>query len=197
MHWSVLSILTRELRAPAITTRIPQSFLRVQWIHPVSTTLRAGGTDLASSIPSDKRKKLSLDDVSVLEQPNINDPKRQTPRGTGVALETSPGWNPLHYRLSNEVDTRSIPAIEWTINHGAAPKNSVAILIVTVWVSAVGEIDHFHVENQQPGGDWVAEALSGFQTTVMEPATLAGVPVASTMTVEISLDNTNNEPGTN
>jgi hypothetical protein len=199
VHWLILGVLIQNLKDPAISPQVPRSSFQVRWINPAIKELRIESTELTSSSASGIRKKYSENSTtpSIVESPNTNDSKKQIDIETNIESKTSVGWNPRQYRSSQEVDTRSVPAIEWIINHGAAPKNSFAMLIVTVWVSAEGEIDHFQIEDQQPGGDWVAEALSGFQTTVMEPATLAGVPVASTMTIEISLDNTNNEPGIN
>jgi hypothetical protein len=105
------------------------------------------------------------------------------------AVASDQSWNSRLYRTSIEVDTRSAPTIEWVLLRESVPKNSMAVLVVTVWVSDSGVVDHFELEDQQPNGDWAAAVLSSLQTTVMEPATLGGVPVASTMTIEITLDN--------
>ncbi|MDO8449057.1 MAG: hypothetical protein Q7T10_09655 [Rhodoferax sp.] len=99
------------------------------------------------------------------------------------------GWDPALYRSSAEVDTTAAPTIDWVVNRQSMPKAGGTLLVVTVWISATGVIDHFELEQQQPSGDWATAALSSLQTTVMEPATLGGAPVASTMTIEISLDN--------
>lgn len=111
------------------------------------------------------------------------------PEALSDVLPQTPGWNSQLYYKSSDVDTRAAPAIEWIIDQRMAPPTRHVVLIVTVWVSAMGTIDHYELEDQQPDGDWAISALSTLSTTLMEPATLNGEAVASTMTIEISFDN--------
>lgn len=103
-------------------------------------------------------------------------------------VETA-GWNALLYRTSQELDTYAAPTIDWVVNRQSIPAGTTAMVVVSVWISATGYIDHFQIEQQNPGGNWAHTALASLQTTAMEPATLGGTPVASTMTLEISFDN--------
>jgi len=196
MHWSVLGFISQKLKATPTTTQTSQAAFLVRWIMPTSGTVQINGAGMVSSVFSLQKKnpvRNSSDPATKLSSDVNNSPLNQT----RIVSDADPGWNPVNYRTSQEVDTRAAPVMDWMINRESAPRKSFATVIVTVWVSAAGVIDHFQIESQEPEGDWTSAALSSLQATLMEPATLGGEPVASTMTVEISLDNTNNEPGTN
>jgi hypothetical protein len=60
-----------------------------------------------------------------------------------------------------------------------------------VWISADGTVDHFEVANPAEAPAWVGSVLSPLGQTLMEPARRNGIPVASTMMVEIIIDSTN------
>ncbi|HOZ63452.1 MAG TPA: hypothetical protein PK497_03540 [Burkholderiaceae bacterium] len=196
VHWSILSLIAHRLKEPLITAQTAQTDLRVRWISPTLGTVQIISADSFSAALLSPKKNPERN-TSVREVTPANDANNPPLKQMSVVPETDQGWNPLNYRTSQEVDTRAIPVIDWMINHESAPGKSFATVIVTVWVSAAGVIDHFQIESQEPAGDWTSGALYSLPTTLMEPATLGGEPVASTMTVEISLDNTNNEPGTN
>lgn len=196
IHWSVLSFIAHKLNEPPTTAQTTQSALRVRWISPMLGTVQIIGAETVSAaFPLQQVSPARNSSVHELMPANNanNPPLKQM----SVVSATDPGWNPANYRTSQEVDTRAAPVMDWMINRESAPGKGFATVILTVWVSAAGVIDHFQIESQEPAGDWTSAALYSLQTTLMEPATLGGEPVASTMTVEISLDNTNNEPGTN
>jgi len=195
MHWSVLSFISQKLKNPPIAAQTSQAAFLVRWILPMWGTVQMNGAGMVSSVFSLQKNSVKNSfDRTVKPSSDVNNlPFNQTRIVSGA----DSGWNPVNYRTSQEVDTRAAPVMDWMINRESAPRKSFATVIVTVWVSAAGVIDHFQIERQEPEGDWMPAALSSLQTTLMEPATLGGEPVASTMTLEISLDNTNNEPGTN
>jgi hypothetical protein len=95
----------------------------------------------------------------------------------------------LGYKTSDELDTRAAPRIEWNINKQLLVHGESTALMFTVWVSAAGVIEALepHTRNAEPWRyDGLARAL---QETLMVPASLRTEPVASTMTVELTVDN--------
>ncbi len=94
------------------------------------------------------------------------------------------------YRGSDHLDTRAAPSLLiWNIDKQLIHCGKPASLVFTVWVSAAGTIDALepHTCNGQPWAyDDMAKAL---QATSMVPASLRTQPVASTMTVELMVDN--------
>lgn len=86
---------------------------------------------------------------------------------------------------------RSAPVDDWVINKQAIPKGQLAILQLTIWISATGAIDHVVVENAAFQPAWAVQALATIRDTPMEPAILNNKPVASTMTIELVIDNAN------
>lgn len=134
--------------------------------------------------------------LKVSPQPtDIGDPTVGRKRNNPVKKEIDQnnvetmGWNTLLYRTSQELDTYAAPTIDWVVNRQSLPAGTTATIVVSVWISATGYIDHFQIEQQNPSGNWAHTALASLQTTAMEPATLGGTPVASKMTLEISIDN--------
>jgi hypothetical protein len=196
MHWALLSFVAQKLKDPPTTAHTSEAAFLIRWILPTSGAVQMNSVGMVSSVFSLPKKNpvsnLSPHATKLSISAN-NSPFNQK----GIVSEADPGWNPVNYRTSQEVDTRAAPVMDWMINRESVPRKAFATVIVTVWVSAAGVIDHFQIESQEPAGDWASAALNSLPTTLMEPATLGGEPVASTMTVEISLDNTNNEPGTN
>lgn len=164
-------------------------------------TLRIHWSDLKTSEAYQKSKNETLlptqvkinhseliQPLSFLSHPDSASTEVRAPNRTetnGVQL----GWSAELYRSSPDVDTRAAPTIDWAVNRQAVPNGVYAQLVVTIWISAEGVVDHFELLQQQPSGDWATAVLSSFQTTAIEPATLAGMPVASTMTIELSFDN--------
>lgn len=94
------------------------------------------------------------------------------------------------YLTTDSLHTRAAPKIDWIIKKDLLPANELILLRFTVWVSAEGLIDHLEPEGVQTRPNWLTEALIYLRQTAMEPATLNDKPVASRMTVEIFIDNT-------
>ncbi len=198
LHLIVLDVLAHNINAPQKPTRAQLSALMVRWVQPQPSALKLAEVALPAAQALEARgtfrKPLSSSDISLSGD---DKPARQLVQNDAAAAGVDQGWNPLRYHTSQDVDTRAVPTIDWVIHRESVPRNSLAVLVITVWVSATGVVDHFQIEDQQPAGSWVSSALSSLQTTTMEPATLGGEPVASTMTIEISLDNNTDEPGNN
>jgi hypothetical protein len=95
----------------------------------------------------------------------------------------------LGYKTSDELDTRAAPRIEWNLNKKLLVRGEPTALVFTVWVSSAGVIDVLEplTRNAEPWSyDGLARAL---QETLMVPASLRTEPVASTMTIEFTVDN--------
>ncbi len=84
------------------------------------------------------------------------------------------------------------PVIDWVITRGALPPNQMLTLRFTVWVNKDGEIDRFEIDPAQRTVPWANQALSSLLLTAMQPATRDGVPIPSTMMVELQIDTSPN-----
>ncbi|WP_139313438.1 hypothetical protein [Rhodoferax antarcticus] len=197
LHWAVLGAITSWGRSPKRQIAGPQSTLKVSWIQPNPYSMKPGNTgSLDPGLTGAAEKDLPLG--AQTKAPNATSNSESLVSQADLSSsDSNPGWSPLLYRSSHEVDTRTVPAVDWVIHPDSAPKNTLATVVVTVWVSAMGVVDHFQIEDQQPAGDWTSATMSSLQTTIMEPATLGGEPVASTMTIEIFIDNHGDAPRTN
>jgi hypothetical protein len=189
LHWVALEVLANTFKTPSQTREVRQPVLHMQWAAPKAALVSAKSEDVAT-FQTPTRPQLSA-----LPQQSSDSQGQDASLATSAspkrpeAVGDDEGWNSLHYYSSLEIDTRAAPTIDWAVNRSTMPKGGTVLLIITIWISAVGVVDHFELEQQQPSGDWASAALSSLQTTIMEPATLGGVPVASTMTIEISLNN--------
>lgn len=105
------------------------------------------------------------------------------------AERTSQDFRPPQYRGSDHLDTRAAPSfLIWNIDKQLIRCGNPASLEFTVWVSAAGKIDALepHTCNGQP---WAYDDLAKtLQTTSMVPASIRTQSVASTMTVELIVD---------
>lgn len=91
------------------------------------------------------------------------------------------------YKTTDQLDTRAAPRLEWNIEKSFISRNEETSLIFTIWVSESGNIDALepHMLNGHP---WDYNLLAKkLQTTSMVPASLRSAPVASTMTVELTV----------
>lgn len=61
-------------------------------------------------------------------------------------------------------------------------------MVLRLWVSAQGHIDHVAVLRAEPGGVWVDRAIRSLPETRMRPGERAGKAVASTLVVELFAD---------
>nr|WP_315478277.1 hypothetical protein [uncultured Rhodoferax sp.] len=98
-------------------------------------------------------------------------------------------YGPFRYQNFEHLDTRAAPSlITWNIDKRFLHRGEPTTLVFTVWVSAAGTIDALEphtINGEQWTYDGLAETL---QTTSMVPASLRTQPVASTMTVELVVD---------
>ena len=91
------------------------------------------------------------------------------------------------YFESQDVDIRAEPVSDWVLNIDAiSPKQSVT-LVVTVYVSAQGDLDHFEVQNSSINELETAKLVSRLETTLFIPAQRAGLPVPSSRQIEITI----------
>jgi hypothetical protein len=95
------------------------------------------------------------------------------------------------YLTTELLQTRAAPKLNWKIRQEMLPKNQIVVVTFTVWISAEGRIDHYAETHEEIQPRWWSEALADLRETDMEPATLNNRPVASTMTVEVIVDNSN------
>jgi len=101
---------------------------------------------------------------------------------------TRGGFNTKNYFDATDLETRARPVIDWVIAPGALPPRGGVSLFLKVWVAADGTIDHFEVTDAGEAPEWADKVLSPLGQTAMEPATRNGLPVASTMMVEIIIE---------
>lgn len=112
---------------------------------------------------------------------NASQPQTDSPRLHGALQEHG------KYKTTDQLDTRAAPRFEWNVEKSLVSRNIETSLIFTIWVSETGTIDALepHLLNGSP---WSYDLLAkGLQTTSMVPASVETVPVASTMTVELTI----------
>lgn len=98
-------------------------------------------------------------------------------------------WSPhKRYRSTNELDTRAVPITDWNIDISQAPDEISFVLVFTVWISETGSIDLIEYPNSDDEAPWLNAVRAHLANTEMQPATLEGQPVPSTMIVEISVE---------
>jgi hypothetical protein len=115
--------------------------------------------------------------------PAVQSVVNHVPHNSGT---TEGGW--VGYKTTDELDTRAAPRSEWNLNKQLLVRGEPTALVFTIWVSSAGVIEALEPlsRNAEPWSyDDLARAL---QETLMVPASLRTEPVASTMTVELTVD---------
>jgi hypothetical protein len=104
----------------------------------------------------------------------------------------SPGgqaWFANRYFEADQLDRSPHPLSGWYLDEEALLKVGRMHVILKLWVSAEGRIDHVELLQADPQGDGVELALRQLSSTPMEPALSGGRPVAAVTVVELQTEN--------
>ena len=106
----------------------------------------------------------------------------------GTAART-PEPGPTVYLSRSDVDQVARPRTDFAIRTDRMPRETVLVADLTLWISAQGRIVHWQIEHGDTSAPWVQEVFADLPRTRMEPARLRGQAVASTLQIQIALDN--------
>lgn len=98
-------------------------------------------------------------------------------------------WLSASYFEPDQVERSPKPAYGWLLDEDVLAAVGRTHLLIKLWVSAEGRIDHAEVLQVEPAGEWVGRTLRLLQGTPMEPAVRDGLPVAAITVVELQTEN--------
>lgn len=110
-------------------------------------------------------------------------------RAGNSAPAVAAGEGQVVYLPASDVDQVAKPRMDFVIRVDRLPRDTLLVAELTLWVSAHGRIVHWQVEHVDASAPWVQEVFSALSRTRMEPARLRGSAVASTLQIQIALDN--------
>jgi hypothetical protein len=100
-----------------------------------------------------------------------------------------PAWLAANYFEAEQLERSPRPVYGWLLDEQLMSAVGRTHLMIKLWVSADGHIDHAEVLQAEPSGEWVARTLSLLHGTPMEPALRDGLPVAAITVVELQTEN--------
>jgi hypothetical protein len=112
-----------------------------------------------------------------------------TPDANEVVTPDGPQWMHGHYALAEALDLSPQPESGWFLDDDALASLAHGRMVVRVWVSEQGRIDHAELVRAEPPGEWALQALRPLPGTPMRPGQRDGHAVASTVVVELVSDN--------
>lgn len=89
----------------------------------------------------------------------------------------------------DQADVRPMPIHGWFLDEEILAGVGRARVLLKIWVSARGSIDHAEVLLTEPPGDWAVRALKPILGTPMAPAQKDGEAVAVVTVVELQAEN--------
>ncbi|MEO8122386.1 MAG: hypothetical protein ABI606_24070 [Rhodoferax sp.] len=88
----------------------------------------------------------------------------------------------------DDVDQPAMPVGEWVIDPQAWPLGRSSRLTFQVWISATGVIDHWELIGDLAGDTTAMRGLQQLSETIVNPALLNGLPVASFRLLEVVIN---------
>lgn len=158
----------------------PLTALRaVERVHVARMVVRANA-------PADARAAQREIDAS----PSIAEDHVREERSTHAATDAGEGaWLSASYFEPDQVERSPRPVYGWLLDEDVLTAVGRTHLLIKLWVSADGRIDHVEVLKSEPLGEWVERSLRFLRETSMEPAVRDGLPVAATTVVELQTEN--------
>ena len=156
-----------------------------------ATTWSSAGEHLVSLVV---RAESRADEPASPPDAAVPAPTHEAVTGNEAALRPAsslggPAWLAGTYLDADQVERSPRPVHGWFLDEDALLAVGRTRLLIKLWVSAQGHIDHVEVLQAQPSGDWVGRALRTLPATPMEPATQDGRAVASVTVVELQTEN--------
>ena len=132
-----------------------------------------------SHAPGVEDKSLLQDEQAMPE--HVNDVPPPSAGGDAL-LATS-------YLDNDQADVTPRPIHGWYLDEEILAEVGRARVLLKIWVSANGKIDHAEVLLTEPPGDWVVRALKPLLGTPMAPAQKDGQAVSVVTVVELQAEN--------
>lgn len=130
--------------------------------------------------------------LAASDNPPTNEAGHSDPVATNPGHEESNSGqlDPVHsiYLRVDEVDQPAMPVGEWVINTQAWPPHTTTRVIVKVWISAKGQIDKWELVDASASDPFALEGFKSIKETILNPAWLNGVPVASFRLLEMDIE---------
>lgn len=101
------------------------------------------------------------------------------------------------YSESAGLDAIAIPSTTWILNTDSIFASQVVVLRLQLSIAADGSLDNYLVMSTTTSEAQTQYILKDFTATLFIPATKEGQPIASTMEVEIKVDNLDSSPDQN
>lgn len=98
-------------------------------------------------------------------------------------------WLSNSYFEPDQVERSPKPAYGWLLDEDVLAAVGRTHLLIKLWVSADGRIDHAEILQAEPTGKWIGRTLKLLHGTPMEPALRDGLPVAAITVVELQTEN--------
>lgn len=139
-----------------------------------------------ANAPADARAAQSEINVSPLSAED------QARAESSTHVATDAGGDALlsaSYFEPDQVERSPRPVYGWRLDEDVLTAVGRTHLLIKLWVSVDGRIDHIEVLQSEPLGEWVERTLRFLRETPMEPAVRDGLPVAATTVVELQTEN--------
>jgi hypothetical protein len=91
------------------------------------------------------------------------------------------------YLAIDAVDQAAVPQGDWAIDSDILPRGYTLRLVLKLWISAGGTIDHWEITDDGGNPALAAQALSTLDRTPIQPAQLHHIPVPSYRQLEVVL----------
>ncbi len=130
--------------------------------------------------------------VSGVEDKSPRQDERAMPEHVNDVPPPSVGGDALlaaNYLDVDQADVTPRPIHGWFLDEELLAGVGRARLLLKIWVSANGRIDHAEVLLTEPPGDWAVRALKPLLGTPMTPAQKDGEAVAVVTVVELQAEN--------
>lgn len=116
-------------------------------------------------------------------------PARQAPGIKETPVPPSRGEaTDVAYHADGALDRPARPVGEWVLDISLLPPSEVYLFRLTIWVSAQGNIERWKVDSDRLAENQAAAVFAQLGDTIMNPALLGNMPVASVQHLELSVE---------
>lgn len=153
--------------------------------------------EMAPTHTSVKKEPSVLEPVEInSDQPTPADPVKrhssdppsiQLPNAKQAQVEVTHAVNNKFLSI-DEVDTPAMPVGEWVIDFSELPSGHISGLVIEMWISAAGKLEHWELVGDLANREIIKRSLRQLANTPINPALLNGRSVASFRRIEILID---------
>ena len=130
---------------------------------------------------------IGRDGPATVKRDSADPPSIQPRNATLAPVELNP--NVVNKFLSiDEVDTPAMPVGDWVIDFSELPPGHTSSLVIEMWISAEGKLEHWELIGDLADRDVAERSLKHLTNTPINPALLNGQTVSSFRRIEIMID---------